>query len=555
MNTEDLQFYPTTPELVLRAWGKFKNTSYTRVLEPSAGKGDLLSHLYDRYNTRRNISVDVVEINSLYHPILREKGCNIVGLDFLQMGSGAHYSHIIMNPPFNQGSQHLLHAWDILWSGEIVAILNANTIRNPHTKERLRLERLINLYGEVEFVNETFVNFDTGHHATLDVALVYLRKKSGASFSVGAAISSLSVDKFSSGDMVQIVAATTSLAVAKPLIERQVALFNRAVEEMKVAVVADHKASQFKVALGYTMVESMEERFDMQEKSMQKDISERYIDLKDRAWNSILRWSEVSDRLSHNTRSEFVAQFDSIKALEFTSENIYNFLLGLVKSNGAIQTSVLCDVFDLITKYHSDNICFYQGWKSNDKHRTLGMKIKGTRFVLPYFKNQGWNNPHIGHQDKQRLVDIDKCFLILDSKQTTDGSLENLFTSLDSLKLLFNGERVEGEYFSVRWYPKKGTIHFFPKRKDLIERLNRLVGRERAWLPPVDENVGDKYWEHYANSEKNDSRVKQTLKKKHDVYSNPLNKIFSSDEDDYRSGVSMISGVLAHVHNQLERDK
>jgi len=55
----------------------------------------------------------------------------VVGHDFLEFKMGAIYSHIIMNPPFSQGAAHVLHAWHILYDGEIVALLNAETVRNP----------------------------------------------------------------------------------------------------------------------------------------------------------------------------------------------------------------------------------------------------------------------------------------------------------------------------------------------------------------------------------------------------------------------------------------
>ena len=40
-------------------------------------------------------------------------------------------------------------------------------------------------------------------------------------------------------------------------------------------------------------------------------------------------------------------------------------------------------------------------------------------------------------------------------------------------------------YFSAIFY-KKGTCHlkFYPEAKPLIDRMNIMVGREKAWLPP-----------------------------------------------------------------------
>lgn len=119
---DDLQFYPTPPDLARRAWKKFKNKCFERVLDPSAGNGDLADAdaRKDEWG-RRSVKPDCIEIDISRHATLQSKGLKVVGLDFMTFTSGAIYSHIIMNPPFAVGAKHVLKAWDILWDGEIVA--------------------------------------------------------------------------------------------------------------------------------------------------------------------------------------------------------------------------------------------------------------------------------------------------------------------------------------------------------------------------------------------------------------------------------------------------
>ena len=57
---------------------------------------------------------DVIEANLEYHDVLRGKGYHVVDLDFLAHSSAIGYSHIIMNPPFRYGVDHVLHAWSLL---------------------------------------------------------------------------------------------------------------------------------------------------------------------------------------------------------------------------------------------------------------------------------------------------------------------------------------------------------------------------------------------------------------------------------------------------------
>jgi hypothetical protein len=58
-------------------------------------------------------------------------------------------------------------------------------------------------------------------------------------------------------------------------------------------------------------------------------------------------------------------------------------------------------------------------------------------------------------------------------------------------------------------YPGVGTIHFFPRDKKLIDRLNRLVGRHRKWLPPTDEGVSKDFWLQYEKVEKFDGEIRK----------------------------------------------
>ena len=67
---DDLQFYATPPWLVARAWAKFKDRNFKRVLEPSAGTGELAmggrthEHRGRRYETGTKIDVIEIDVSS-----------------------------------------------------------------------------------------------------------------------------------------------------------------------------------------------------------------------------------------------------------------------------------------------------------------------------------------------------------------------------------------------------------------------------------------------------------------------------------------------------------
>jgi len=62
-------------------------------------------------------------------------------------------------------------------------------------------------------------------------------------------------------------------------------------------------------------------------------------------------------------------------------------------------------------------------------------------------------------------------------------------------------ERHTTEYFDIRFYAGVGSVHIYPRRKDLIDRLNRLVGKERQWLPQDDTQATKSFWDHYDKAE------------------------------------------------------
>ncbi len=79
-----------------------------------------------------------------------------------------------MNPPFSNGDKHLLKALDMQKNGgQIVCLLNAETLKNPYTLIRADLvKRLEKHNASVEYIENAFVSSDrpTG----VEIALVYV---------------------------------------------------------------------------------------------------------------------------------------------------------------------------------------------------------------------------------------------------------------------------------------------------------------------------------------------------------------------------------------------
>ncbi len=166
----DSEFFPTPPHVAHKMLEKVSRSA-RYFLEPSAGKGDLAQAIKSRFH---NAKVDCIEQSPELVAILTDKQFPVVGFDWLDYAGVSYYDACVMNPPFSNGDDHLLRAWDFMHEGEIVCLLNAETIRNPHTAARKRLASILEQNGNVEFLGDCFSRAE--RKTGVDVAMVYLKK-------------------------------------------------------------------------------------------------------------------------------------------------------------------------------------------------------------------------------------------------------------------------------------------------------------------------------------------------------------------------------------------
>lgn len=109
---KDYHFFATPPEgcdFLLQA----ARPIGSRVLEPSAGHGALAQAIID---FAAGNTVDCVELHPINRNVLKKKGLNLVGEDFLDLhpeewSEGELYDMVIANPPFKDYHDHF---WQML---------------------------------------------------------------------------------------------------------------------------------------------------------------------------------------------------------------------------------------------------------------------------------------------------------------------------------------------------------------------------------------------------------------------------------------------------------
>ncbi|GAB3731674.1 hypothetical protein GCM10027594_13610 [Hymenobacter agri] len=84
-----------------------------------------------------------------------------------------------MNPPFSNGDRHLLKAWDVVaGGGDVVCLLNTETLANPYSETRQLLARLIEDHGTSEALGAVFTEAE--RPTNVGVSLVRLHKPAKA---------------------------------------------------------------------------------------------------------------------------------------------------------------------------------------------------------------------------------------------------------------------------------------------------------------------------------------------------------------------------------------
>ena len=183
MFTDNKDLYPTPQKIIDKMLDGLDFTMIKSVLEPSAGKGNIVEAIIERinqYNTsclykrlKVEHDIDCIEINQNLQHILKGKGFRIVHDDFLTYDTMKEYSIVIMNPPFSNGCKHLLKALELQKrnGGAVVCLLNAETLKNPCTNDRLDLKRKLTEYNaKIEFIRDAFL--DAERKTAVEIALV-----------------------------------------------------------------------------------------------------------------------------------------------------------------------------------------------------------------------------------------------------------------------------------------------------------------------------------------------------------------------------------------------
>lgn len=504
-NIFDNEFYPTPDNVIREMIAPYKERMpKLQILEPSAGSGAILDYLTkDGYYRCKKENLYAIEPNQNLVYILQGKGYRILADDFLTYKPMHSFDLILMNPPFSNGDEHLLHAWEIMQTGDICCLLNAETIKNPYTQRRKLLKQIVEQNGSVEYLGNCFRNAD--RKTAVDVAMVRLHKAEEdqrwhIDFGDGAKVDGIPDfrEAVSTGSEIAIIDKLGDYLHAWEKAREAAVEFIKARKKLDFYVTAFMGTEDVSKLVGDQMREMRGSGNDMQ------SAYNAFLNAaKSKAWKEIISNLGMEKYMTANLRKTFDQFCEAQGAYELNRENIYKLIQFVCLNSQNILKKAVVDVYDMFTKFHKDNTEYTEGWKTNSQFKV------NKKIILPCFVDSSWSSTYKAnwnHYNEYRDIDKVMCFISgvpYESLNSLSEKGQAKFKELGSYQFGYKATaedydnmslekaisfvRVgdnslhESAFFQFRCF-KKGTLHIIFKSEDLWAHFNLAVNEGKKQL-------------------------------------------------------------------------
>jgi hypothetical protein len=523
---DNKDFYPTPKKVIrkmIQPWigkNKFDDENEIRmqnmcILEPSAGKGDILDYICESLTTYHGRCM--VDKGNLYcierdvelKMILQSKEYKVIADDFLNYSGDYHFDLIIMNPPFSNGDQHLLKAWDVLKNGDIVCLLNSETLRNPYTRTRQLLKKVIeDNNGTVEEIGSVFQ--DAERKTSVEVSIVRLKKVTVGELD-------FEFHNVTKEKSVNLDESTVRNEVArKDVIGNMIAQYDelkrRFIDYMKAKEALDFYSQGLLVTNSYN-VKSLETILEENNKGTFKQRYNNFCDeMKQNIWALVLDKINIQKFMTYAVRQNFEKFSKTQGHMDFTKENVESLIEMIYENGNTILDKAIIDVFDMFTRYYDENRLHVEGWKTNDKWKV------NKKIILPNFVAGGYNGMYdVSSNRWNEYADIDKVMCYITATNFDDMQIRHEYgvpkheVKYDILGLQAaiqrtpygDSSRQESHFFYFRCY-KKQTLHIEFKDHFLWQEFNMRAVAGKKWLPEAEER-------EWRESQQNRPNIKALL--------------------------------------------
>lgn len=482
-------FYPTPAHVAARMLEGIDWKLISEVLEPSAGKGDLCDEINRKLMpswewSQGHVSekIDCIELDENLRYILKGKGYRVVHDDFLTYQTRKEYDLIIMNPPFSEGDRHLIKALRMLrGGGQVVCLLNAETIDNPCTASRKELLKALE---------------ETEDHSITDLGYAFEKAERSARVRVCMVKATIKYQESTSDLMADMRKAT-------PIREVERDDMGHIIKGDWREAIVDHY--NYELSCGVKLIREWLGMRKLLQSSLKKDAySQNILELnihgekydsasvnrfveqvRYKYWEALFSQPEFVQQLTSNLQTDLYHRLGELRNYEFSVYNIVALQLELSKQVvGGIEKTIM-DLFDDWTrKWHwddnSQNRHYFNGWRTNDAF-SVNKKV-----IIPmYGLEDRWNAKGytLTYQTVGKLNDIEKVFDYLDGG-LTDSPCPSGERVKKAVEIEGENRNIPCKYFEVTLY-KKGTCHIRFTNADVLQKFNLFAARGKNWLPPA----------------------------------------------------------------------
>ncbi len=458
-------FYPTPKELIDKMLSKIELWKYRNILEPSCWKWDIIDAIKSKFTYSRNPNIYWIEIEHQLRELCKDK-CEIIGYDFLQFNNTMlSFDLIIANFPFSNWVNHFLKAWELLWKWELVCLVNAETIKNPFSKDRKLMNTIIKDNNwEVEFIENAFI--DAERTTSVEVALVTISKKETQYDNIFKWIKEDFYNDFTSLDG---AIDNNEIVKGNNKIDHIITL-NKILKDQSIKnAIAKNKYDYYSNIFNKILEESDIKQVKNDELELIWDIRDSIFKINQQCWAYFFRITPLRSKLTTNTYEQFINQYQKSK-IDFTRENISAVSDIIMWSAWKIQEENYIEVFDYLTRYWEENRIHPEWWKTNSWFQL------NKRFITPYWVELSWDKKTIErftYNFREKLDNIDKVFCNITWKD---------FNAIQKTRDWFDYEW-DSEFFKIKVY-KKWTVHFLVKDEylDDLKQFNLIVCKAKKWI-------------------------------------------------------------------------
>ena len=481
------EFYPTPESLLNKIFEGVDWKQVDTILEPSAGKGDIIEFIQNSEEAHRyhhNFEIDCIEKDPNLQAVLKQKGFRLVHDDFFTFHTWKQYDLIVMNPPFSCGDKHLLNALKFQEDGgNIICILNAETLKNPYsiTRQALAL-RLEDLHADISYMQNEFVSAERKTSVEIAVVKVSIPKKERDSRIFSELKESKQMSEQNSTEQTSLAENDYIKAAVKQFeleTEAGIRLIReyQAMKPYMLRSLSGGNLAKNDSILYLTMDKYSPCSPEVTENEFLKVVRLKY-------WTSIFNDSRFTGHMTSNLLSEYRTQINKLADYDFSYFNIKTIQADIAKKLVKGVEECIVKLFDELSFQYSysdelgRNIHYYNGWKTN-KAWIINKKV-----ILPWMNAWGRYNGSYDPASYEiivKLADIEKA---LDYLSGSSGNERGIRETLHEAKKIGQTKKIPLKYFTVTFY-KKGTCHIEFTNLELLKKLNIFGSQQKGWLPPA----------------------------------------------------------------------